>query len=374
MDEGQRTYYLIAGERSGDLHGANLIKALRKSDPGAGFRAWGGDSMKKAGAELVTHYDKMAFMGIWEVLRNLFKIRALLNSCKKDLLEVRPDVLILIDYPGFNLRMAKFAHQNDIRVFYYISPKIWAWNRKRAYKIKKFVERMFVILPFEEEFYQSYDYKVDYVGNPLMDAINSFTPEADFKEKHHLNQKPVIAILPGSRKQEIENMLQLMIEVSREYEQYQFVVAGVSNLDPSFYTAVKDVPGLMLVFDKTYDLLSIAHAALVTSGTAALETALFNVPQVVCYKTSWLSYVIGRRLVKIDYISLVNLIAGKEVVRELLQGDFNRNELNSELLRISQDDETRKQQFRDYETIRKMLSQDSPSEKTARLMLQYLND
>jgi len=369
-----KTYYMVAGERSGDLHGSKLIRELRQIDPELSFRAWGGDEMEKEGAEIVTHYSKMAFMGFWEVIKNIFTINKLLSLCKKDLMATNPDVLILIDYPGFNLRMAKFAHSKGIRVFYYISPKIWAWNQKRAYKIKKFVDQMFVILPFEKEFYKSFDYSVDYVGNPLIDSVNAFTPKKNFRLAAGLGDKPIIAILPGSRKQEIQNMLEPMVELSDEFPEYQFVVAAVSNLDKSYYQRTEEIKGLKVVYDQTYDLLNSAHAALVTSGTAALETALFNVPQVVCYKTSSLSYFLAKGLIKVDYISLVNLIAGKEVVRELIQHEFNSKMLNLELKAIIDKGSKRVSQLEEYALLKKSLSTDSPSRKTAELMIDYLKN
>jgi lipid-A-disaccharide synthase len=369
-----RKYYLIAGERSGDLHGSNLIKALKKLGPDAKFRGWGGDMMEDAGMELVTHYNRMAFMGIWEVIQNLGTIRKLLRYCKKDLVENQPDVLILIDYPGFNLRMAKFAHDQGVRVFYYISPKVWAWNTKRAHKIRKYVDRLFSILPFEKDFFRKYNVKVDYVGNPLMDAKYNFIPNPDFRDIHGLSEKPILAILPGSRKQEISNMLDEMIRIAPDYPDYQFVVAAIRNLDPSFYQKALDDPLINLVYDETYDLLNVSQAAMVASGTATLETALFNVPQVVCYRMNPISFAIGKLLVKVKYISLVNLIAGKEVVRELIQGEFNTQRLKEELDLIIEESPERQRMLDEYGKIGELLKKDSPSEKAASLMIQYLND
>ncbi|MFN4146058.1 MAG: lipid-A-disaccharide synthase [Runella sp.] len=367
-------YYLIAGERSGDLHGSHLIKALQKHDPEAQFRAWGGDMMHAAGATLVQHYDQMAFMGFWEVLQNVFTIRRFLSECKKDLLAYRPDVLILIDYAGFNLRMARFAKSHGIRTYYYISPKVWAWNQKRALRIKRDVDRMFVIFPFEETFYAQFDYQVDYVGNPLFDAIAQFEPKPHFFKENQLNpQRPIIALLPGSRRQEVQQMLQLMVATKPFFEQYQYVIAGVSNLPDELYQPFEQ-QGIKRVTDSAYDLLSVATAALVTSGTATLETALFNVPQVVCYKTGRISYEIAKRLIRVPYISLVNLVAQKEVVKELIQEDLTLTNLCHELQAILPEGSKRQKQLQDYEAMKQLLGEKGASEKTAALMVQYLRN
>lgn len=364
-------YYLIAGERSGDLHGANLIRAIRRHDPAAQCRAYGGEQMEEAGATLVRHYRDMAFMGFWEVLQNLRTIRRYLRECEQDLLAHRPDVLILIDYAGFNLRMARFAKQHGIRVFYYISPKVWAWNQKRALKIKATVDRLFVIFPFEVDFFRRYDYQVDYVGNPLLDAIAAFQPDPNFRQKHSLGDKPIIALLPGSRRQEVSAMLDKMLTTVPQFPQHQFVVGRVSNLPETLYTeALRNYPNVKIVTDAAYDLLQVAEAALVTSGTATLETALFRVPQVVCYQTTWLSYQIAKRVIAVPYISLVNLIMGKEVVKELIQDDLNPKRLNEELGKLVKGGSYRATQLADYETLHQKMGEPGASDRAGTLMVE----
>ncbi|WP_017731403.1 lipid-A-disaccharide synthase [Nafulsella turpanensis] len=365
-------YFLIAGERSGDLHGSNLIKALQQKDTAASFRGIGGDYMEGAGMQLFVHYKEMAFMGFAEVVQNLPSILGYMRQCKMEIKQFRPDALILIDYAGFNLRIARWAKKEEIKVFYYISPKVWAWNQKRALNIKANVDHMFVIMPFEKEFYARYDYKVDFVGNPLLDAISGFEPDNDFLEKHGLSHKPLIAVLPGSRRQEIENMLAYMLDLIPSFPDYQFVVAGIRNIPQSYYQQALDHPQARVVYDETYSLLAHTHAALVTSGTATLETALFEVPQVVCYKTSWLSYQIAKRLVKVDYISLVNLIAGREVVKELIQDELNQQNLQQELSKIVEGGDRRQYQLKEYKALKAGMGEESASETTAHLILQYL--
>ncbi|WP_139920303.1 lipid-A-disaccharide synthase [Hymenobacter sp. DG01] len=365
-------YYLIAGERSGDFHAANLMRELRQQDPQAEFRCWGGDMMQEAGGELVHHYQEMAIMGFWEAATSILKFRGYLKECQRDLLAYQPDVVILVDYAGFNMRIAKFAKANGLKVFYYISPKIWAWNQGRVHKVKALVDKMFVILPFEEEFYQRFDYKVDYIGNPTADAVAEHRKSDDFYERNNLDPlRPIIAVLPGSRKQEIEEMLYEMVAILPPFLDYQFIVAGVDNLDRNYY-ANFERNNVRILFDQTYDLLAHATAALVTSGTATLETALFDVPQVVCYRTSAVSYSIGKAVIKVPHISLVNLIAGKEVVKELIQGDFNARNLVTELKKITADEEFIAQQKAGYAQIREKLGQQRAAEKAARLMVGYL--
>lgn len=365
-------YYIIAGEKSGDLHGSNLIKALKSEDQEAEIRCWGGDEMKKAGGDLVVHYKEIAFMGFWEVFVNLFTVLKYLAYCKKDIAKFNPDVIILIDYAGFNMKIAKFGKENGFRTFYYISPKVWAWNQSRALKIKKYVDRMFVILPFETTFFNRYDYKVDYVGNPLFDAINAYEVDEGFLQNNDLTEKPVIAILPGSRKQEIQNMLSVMLEIADDFQDFTFVVAGVDNVPEVFYEQVKAHPHVRIVFNNTYNLLANAHAAVVTSGTATLETALFNVPQVVCYKTSAVSYKIAKSLIKVDYISLVNLIAAKEVVKELIQDQMNTASVSRELKKIVEDTPERVEMLKEYEQLRTIMGNEKASQNTARLIIKYL--
>ena len=363
-------YYIVAGEKSGDLHASNLMREITKRDHEATFRCWGGEKMQEAGGDLVHHYKETAFMGFMEVIRNLPEIFGLLRECKRDIQAYQPDVLILVDFAAFNLPVAKFAKKKGFRVFYYISPKIWAWNQKRALKIKKYVDRMFVIMHFEKAFYKKFDYQVDYVGNPLFDAISAFTPDPNFREDNKLSEKPIIAVLPGSRKQEVRNMLSIMLEIAPKFSEYQFVIAGVTSLDIALYE-----PAIMqdfqVIFNKTYDLLANAKAALVTSGTATLETALFNVPQVVCYKTSPLTYWVAKRLVKVDYISLVNLIADKEVVKELIQHELNPKQLTQELEKILN---TPEKMLKDYAEMRSKIQTEGTSKRTADLMMKYLNN
>ncbi len=365
-------YYLIAGERSGDLHGANLMRGIRQHDPAAEFRAWGGDMMKAQGATIVTHNTDMAFMGFLEVVRNLPTILGFLRKCRKDLLDYQPDVLILIDYPGFNLRMAAYAKERGIKVCYYISPKVWAWNQNRAWKIKKTVDRMFVIFPFEVDFYKKYDYDVTYIGNPLMDAIEDFEPEPDFLTKNNLNNKPIVALLPGSRKQEVTGTLDTMLSVQGNFPNYHFVIAGVNSLPKVVYEKYQSQPNITVVYEATYDLLHVAEAALVTSGTATLETALFSVPEVVCYRTSGVSYVIAKSLIKVPYISLVNLIMGKEAVRELIQDDFSQKQLTTELKAILPGGTKRITVEADYKILQQKVGKAGASERAGAEIVGYV--
>ena len=377
-------FYLIAGEASGDLHASNLMRELKLLDDKASFRFWGGDLMKEqacpdrgiGGGELVKHYHELAFMGFTEVVMNLRTIFKNIAFCKKDILTNRPDVLILVDYPGFNLRIAEFAKKNGIRVFYYISPQIWAWKKSRVYKIKKYVDRMFVILPFENEFYKKFDCEVDFVGHPLLDALESRKkikqPFSEFVQQNGLNEKPIIAVLPGSRKQEIEMMLPVMAETFSSFPDYQFVIAAVSAHDLKFYSKLIGKKDVKILFGKTYDLLEQSYAAMVTSGTATLETALFGIPEVVCYKGGEISFQIAKRLVKVDFISLVNLIMGKEVVKELIQKEFNSKNLTIELEKIINKGENREKMILELTELKNKLAGSGASKKTAKLMLGYL--
>ncbi len=359
-------YYLIAGERSGDMHGANLIKAIKQYDPDGQFRCFGGDAMQQAGAQLVVHYKNLAFMGFVEVLMNLRTISRYMKQCKADLLANRPDALVLIDYAGFNLKIAAFAKKHNIKVYYYISPKVWAWNQKRALKIKRLVDHMYVILPFEKAFYQRYDYTVEYVGNPLLDEVKSHKTNNQFTSRHNLHDKPILALLPGSRRQEVAKILPVMLAAATQLtSQYHVVVAAVNNLDDSFYTEARAAKGVTIITDETYDLLCHAHAAFVTSGTATLETALFKVPQVVCYKTSAITAAIVRVLIRVPYISLVNLIANKLVVAELIQKACNPEALKKAMLHITQG-QGRQQLLNDYEALHAIIGSSQPSDHTAR--------
>ncbi|MDX1315602.1 MAG: lipid-A-disaccharide synthase, partial [Eudoraea sp.] len=319
-------YYIIAGEASGDLHGSNLIKALRKQDDGAEIRCWGGDLMEKAGGVLVKHYREMAFMGFAEVLLNLRSIFRNIGFCKKDIAAFSPDVIIFIDFSGFNLRIAKWAKEKGYTTNYYISPQVWASRAGRVAKIKRDIDAMYVIMPFETEFYAQHGMDVSFVGHPLLDAIGDFPPpDPDvFRLENGLHpNKPIIALLPGSRRQEVTKMLSVMLQTAADFPDYQFVVAGAPSLETAFYEDLLRGSSAVLLSNKTYDVLGIAHAALVTSGTATLETALFEVPQVVCYKGNWLSYQIAKRIITLDYISLVNLIMDRPIVPELIQSQLN---------------------------------------------------
>ena len=325
-------YYLIAGEASGDLHGANLMRALQQIDPEAEFRFWGGDRMEAVGGKLIKHYRDLAFMGFWEVITNLKTILRNIDFCKRDITQFQPDALIFIDYPGFNMRIAKWAKQQGIPTHYYISPQIWAWKENRIKAIKRDVDAMYVILPFEKDFYEGkHQYPVHFVGHPLLDAIaaRKEVSEEVFKRENGLDERPIIALLPGSRKQEIAKMLSVMLSVVGSYHQYQFVIAGAPSQEYDFYKQFIKEENVHFVTGKTYDLLSHAHAALVTSGTATLETALFNVPEVVCYRGNWISYEIAKRVISLKYISLVNLIMDAPVVTELIQGELNTKNLKT---------------------------------------------
>jgi len=367
-------YYIIAGEASGDLHASNLMKALKKQDAKADFRFWGGDLMQAVGGTLVKHYKDLAFMGFLEVLLNLRTITKNLDFCKKDLLKYKPDALILVDYPGFNMRIAKFAKAHNIKVHYYISPQIWAWKENRIKSIKRDVDNMYVILPFEKDFYEKkHQYKVHFVGHPLLDAIanRKLIDEKVFRKTHKLGDKPIIALLPGSRKQEIKKMLHVMLSLSADFNAYQFVIAGAPGLETSFYKSFTTSKNISFLTNKTYDLLSIATAALVTSGTATLETALFKIPEIVCYKGSWVSYQIGKRVVDLKFISLVNLILDKEAVTELIQNDFNKKRLAQELKSIL-DTKKRAQIYNDYYELEQKLGGAGASAKTAQLIFSHI--
>src|SRR5690606_11737774 len=366
-------YYIVAGERSGDLHGGNLVRALRKEDPSGVFRGFGGEYMKDAGVDVVVHYSDMAFMGLAELLGNLRKISKYIRRCKDDIEQFKPDVVILIDYGGFNRRIAKYGRAKGVKVFYYIPPKVWAWYQRRVWELKANVDRMFVILPFEKDFYRKFNWEVDYVGNPVLDAVRAHTHDEQFSRKEGFsNDKPVIALLPGSRRQELQRIIPLMEEVVRRYPSYQYAVAAVDNLEPSLYGNLRTMANVRFVYNKTYDLFRHATAAIVTSGTATLETALFRVPQLVVYKASPWSYFLGRLGVKVPHISLVNLSAGREVVRELIQGDANPADTGAELQRLIQGDR-RKNVLDGYEEVARVLDAgDSASENAARLMVRYL--
>lgn len=366
-------YYIIAGEASGDLHASNLMKALHLQDTNADIRFWGGDLMLAAGGTLVKHYKERQFMGFTEVIVNLRKILGLLKFCKSDIEKFQPDAIILIDNSGFNLRIAKWAKASQFKTHYYISPQVWASRAGRIEKIKKDVDAMYVILPFEKEFYAKHDYDVQFVGHPLIDEIadrKQINPNT-FRETYHLSKKPIIALLPGSRKQEITKMLSVMLSVVKDYPEYQFVIAGAPSQSFEFYRPFIEKDNVAFISNKTYDLLSISHAALVTSGTATLETALFKVPQVVCYKANAISYQIAKRIITLKYISLVNLIMDREVVTELIQNDLNTNRLKKALTAILNKDR-RQNLFIDYYDLEKKLGGKGASQKTAKLIYESL--
>ena len=369
-------YYLIAGEASGDLHGANLMRALAEIDPQAQFRFWGGDRMEAVGGKLIKHYRDLAFMGFWEVVTNLRTILRNIDLCKGDITAYQPDALIFIDYPGFNMRIAKWAKQQGIPTHYYISPQIWAWKENRIKEIRRDVDAMYVILPFEKDFYEGkHQYPVHFVGHPLLDAIaarREVSMEV-FKRENGLDERPIIALLPGSRKQEIAKMLSVMLSVVGSYHPYQFVIAGAPSLGYDFYRQFIREENVHFVSGKTYDLLSHAHAALVTSGTATLETALFRVPEVVCYRGNWISYQIAKRVISLKYISLVNLIMDAPVVTELIQGDLNTRNLKVELDKLL-DPAYRDKLQRDYQALRERLGNEGASRRTAQAIYDSLQD
>ena len=364
-------YYLVAGEASGDLHGANLMKALKDEDPAAAFRYFGGDKMKAEGGELVKHYADMAFMGFTEVLLNLQTILRNMKACKEDIKAYAPDVLILIDFPGFNLKIADFAKKNGIKVCYYISPKVWAWNQKRVLKIKKVVDKMFCILPFEVDFYKGWGMQVDYVGNPLLDEKALFVPDADFRKKNDLGDQDIIALLPGSRKQEIQRLLPDMLSVTEDFPEHQFVVAAAPGFLTAYYQQFIGAKNVKLVFGQTYDLLNVAAAAVVASGTATLETALFKVPQVVVYRGGTISIAIARMLVKIRFISLVNLIMDREIVTELIQEDCNTVNISENLVGLTVGTK-REEMLDDYNDLAEIMGEAGASARTAKLILGFL--
>ncbi|WP_340199888.1 lipid-A-disaccharide synthase [Ascidiimonas sp. W6] len=368
-------YYIIAGEASGDLHGSNLMKYIFANDKDAEVRFWGGDLMQNIGGVLVKHFKDLAFMGFLEVVLNLRTILKNISFCKKDIAAFSPDVIIFIDYPGFNLRIAKWAKEQGIPTHYYISPQIWAWKESRIQAIKRDVDKMYVILPFEKEFYEKkHLFPVHFVGHPLIDAISGriTKTKSEFCIEHGLDQeKKIIALLPGSRKQEIQKMLQVMLAVAPDFPDYQFVIAGAPSLDHDFYKNFISDKNIYFVSNKTYDLLSVAYAALVTSGTATLETALFKVPEVVCYKGNWISYQIAKRIISLEYISLVNLIMDAPVVTELIQSDFTRKRLQKELELILEPSH-RNKLIAQYDALEEKLGGGGASKKTADLIIQAI--
>ena len=361
-------YYIIAGEASGDLHASNLVAEIKKKDKKAEFRGCGGDRMKAEGVDLLKHYRTMAYMGFVEVAVNLRKVLGNITQVKKDIVEYQPDALILVDYPGFNLRIAKFAHEKGLKVFYYISPQVWAWKRRRVKKIKASVDKMLVILPFEEEFYKNYGVDVTYVGNPLLDELAKFgtANRSIFLRRNSLGEKrEIIALLPGSRKQEVKRMLPVMLKAVSHFPEYQFVVAGVSSLENALYKKIMGNADVFFVENQSYELLQNSSAALVTSGTATLETALFSVPEVVCYKATGFSYRLAKWMIKVKFISLVNLVMDKEVVKELIQSDLNEENLVNELDLLLHNGKRQCQLLEDYEELKDRLGNAGASEMAA---------
>jgi len=352
--------YLVAGEASGDLHGSNLVKAIKKLHPGAEIRCWGGNLMQEAGAHLVSHYRERAFMGLWEVIKNLKTILGFLQKAKEDILQWKPDVLVLIDNPGFNMRLAKFAKKQGIPVHYYIAPKVWAWNTKRVYKLKKYTDRVYSILPFETEFFKQYGVNAQYVGNPVVDAVEEF--KATHPKKHET--EPFVALLPGSRAHEISQAMPVFAGLAQNMPSVQFRVAAAPSLDASFYNQFGLPQNVKLYFNQTYSLLQDCRAAVVTSGTATLETALFNAPQVVCYRVAALTYFIGKRVIKVPYISLVNLILNRRAVPELIQNDFNPQTLAEQVQQIWEGP-ARDKMLRDYEELSLLIGGPGASKRCA---------
>jgi lipid-A-disaccharide synthase len=372
-------YYIIAGEASGDLHGSNLIKELKSINPSSTFRCWGGDLMKSQCNKLVMHYEDFSYMGFLEVIVNAKKILSYISLCKKDIEEYNPDVIIYIDYPGFNMKIAEWAKRKNFINHFYISPKVWVWKEYRVKKIKRVIDKMFVILPFEEGFYiNKHNYKVDFVGHPLLDAIENQKEfnRQEFLAKNKLSSKPVIALLPGSRNQEIIKLLPLMLDVVSNFNDYQIIIAGAPNKSIDYYKKIilsnkESRSSIKVICNQTYDILRISSAAIVTSGTATLETALFKVPQVVCYKTSMISYLIGRLLIhNLKFISLVNIILDKHIVKELIQNNCNKDNLVIELQKILNKSD-RSLMLKEYELLHKKLGGKGASKKTAELISKY---
>lgn len=372
-------YYIIAGEASGDLHGSNLMKAILRSDPQAEIRFWGGDLMQSVGGTLVKHIRDLAFMGFVEVVANLRTVLKNIALCKKDIVDFHPDAVIFIDYPGFNLKIAKFTHAQGFKNFYYISPQVWAWKKGRIKTMRKVLDMMYVILPFEKPFYDRNNVQnVEFVGHPLLDAIAEFDKNAqladDFRSRNGLDERPIIALMPGSRKMELRKMMPNMCQLAAQHSEYQFVIAGMKLLGSSMYTPYIHSDNVSIVYDQTYPLLKTAFAGVITSGTATLEAALFDLPLVVCYKANALSVFIAKRFAKVRYISLVNLIADKPVVKELIQNDLNANDLESEFRKITVDESYRQNLQHEYDLLKEQLGGVGASQRTVNSILAFLNN
>ena len=372
-------YYIIAGEASGDLHGSNLMKAILRSDPQAEIRFWGGDLMQSVGGTLVKHIRDLAFMGFVEVVANLRTVLKNIALCKKDIVEFHPDAVIFIDYPGFNLKIAKFTHAQGFKNFYYISPQVWAWKKGRIKTMRKVLDMMYVILPFEKPFYDRNNVQnVEFVGHPLLDAIAEFDKKPqladDFRTRNGLDERPIIALMPGSRKMELRKMMPDMCHLAAQHPEYQFVIAGMKLLGSSMYTPYIHSDNVSIVYDQTYPLLKTAFAGVITSGTATLEAALFDLPLVVCYKANALSVFIAKRFAKVNYISLVNLIADKPVVKELIQNDLNANDLETEFRKITVDESYRHNLQHEYDLLKEQLGGVGASQRTVNSILAFLNN
>lgn len=372
-------YYIIAGEASGDLHGSNLIKGIREVDPAAQIRCWGGDLMKEAGGELVRHYKEGAIMGFVEVVANLGKLARNLNDCKKDILEYSPDAVILIDYPGFNFRIAQFAKEKGLRVFYYIAPKVWAWKEKRVHKLRKYVDRLFIIFPFEIEYFKKWGINAIYRGNPLLDSVDNYPRATETREEFALRtgidaSRTSVALLAGSRKSEIKYLLPRMIEVAKRYPEYQFLMACAPSMEEEFYRSIigNKCSNIKLLFGETYSILRHSDAAIISSGTASLEAALIGVPQVVCYGGNEISYQIARMVVKLKYISLANLIMDKGLFKELIQHDCTPDKISMELDQLLGNEEYRNEMMGNYAKVREILGGKGASAKVARAMTEEL--
>lgn len=364
-------YFIVAGEKSGDLHGGNLIQQLRKLDNEAVFKCFGGDEMEKAGGEILVHFKELAFMGFLEVIQNLNKISRLLSKCKTEIRNWNPDIVILIDYPGFNLKIAKFTNGLGVKVHYYISPKIWAWNRKRVYSIKRYVDKVYSILPFEKRFYKDYDYEIEYVGNPLVERISAYQFDDSLVGKH--KGQNCVAILPGSRNQEVNSMSAVLRDLVVEYPGVRFLICAVSSLPDRLYNRFNNFENVEIIWDQPYDVLKVSRVAIVNSGTATLETALLEIPQIVCYRTSFLTYQVAKRLVKVKYISLVNLIADKPIVKELIQNDFNIPSLKTHLDVLLNSEESRSKMMNEYGKLKAQLGNFETSEIVAEKIYSSIN-
>ena len=350
-------YYIIAGEASGDLHGSKLIQEIKKNDPESNFRLWGGDLMSKSGGKVVKNLEELSFMGFYEILINIFTVFKNLSFCKKDIKLFNPDKIIFIDYPGHNLRIAKWAKKQGFKTYYYISPQVWAWKESRVNTLKKYIDELYVILPFEKEFFEKkHNYKVNYFGNPVMNNIDEFIRTNKIKIQ---SKKPIIAILPGSRKQEVKKILSDILKVIKKFPNYRFIIAGVSHIDKEFYEKILNGNNTEIIFNKTYELLNSSSFSIVASGTATLETALFNVPQIVCYKTNFINYFLAKFIVKIKFISLVNIIMGREVVKELIQNDVNPKKIEMELSNLLSNNKIKD----DYKELRNIIGENNTAKK-----------